>query len=159
MIKKIKVEQLKPGVFVHDFNCGWLHHPFLTDRTKLKTDKQIQKVIKYGIRELYIDTDKGLDIDDAPTQREADQEIQDEFDQLTSPPRDRAIAARFKKELVRAKQLISEAKLTTQKLMHDVKLGQRMEMHQVESIVDQMVELGVAEQRCVGEPATHQRGR
>ncbi len=139
MIKKIKVEQLKPGVFVHDFNCGWLHHPFLTDRTKLKTDKQIQKVLKYGIRELYIDTDKGLDIDDAPTQREADQEIQDEFDQLSVPAAGPSDSRAFKKELFRAKQLISEAKLTTQKLMHNVRLGQRMEMHQVESIVDQMV--------------------
>ena len=139
MIKKIKVEQLKPGVFVHDFNCGWLHHPFLTDRTKLTTDKQIQKVVKYGIRELYIDTDKGLDIDDAPTQREADQEIQDEFDQLSVPATGPSDRSGFKAELIRAKQLISEAKLTTQRLMHDVRLGQRMEMHQVESIVDQMV--------------------
>jgi len=27
MIKKIKVDQLEPGMFVYDFHCGWLHHP------------------------------------------------------------------------------------------------------------------------------------
>jgi putative nucleotidyltransferase with HDIG domain len=140
MIKKIKVEQLKPGVFVDDFNCGWLHHPFLTDRTMLKTDKQIQKVVKYGIRELYIDTDKGLDIDDAPTQREADQEIQSEFDQLTAPAAGPNPSGAFKEELTRAKQLIGEAKLITQKFMHDVRLGKRMEMNQVESTVDKMTD-------------------
>jgi signal transduction histidine kinase len=53
MIKKIKVEQLKPGVFVHDFNCGWLHHPFLTDRTKLKV------VIKNLITNAAKFTDRG----------------------------------------------------------------------------------------------------
>ena len=140
MIKKIKVEQLKPGVFVHDFNCGWLHHPFLTDRTKLKTDKQIQKVVGYGIRELYIDTDKGVDIDDAPTQREADQEIQREFVQLNAPAAGPGDSSGFKAELIRAKQLIAEAKLTTQKLMQDVRLGKRMEMNQVERTVDKMTE-------------------
>lgn len=140
MIKKIKVEQLKPGVFVHDFNCGWLHHPFLTDRTKLKTDKQIQKVVGYGIRELYIDTDKGVDIDDAPTQREADNEIQSEFGQLNAPAAGPSDSSGFKVELVRAKKLISEAKLTTQKLMQDVRLGKRMEMNQVERTVDQMTD-------------------
>ncbi len=140
MIKKIKVEQLKPGVFVHDFNCGWLHHPFLTDRTKLKTDKQIQKVVGYGIRELYIDTDKGVDIDDAPTQREADQEIQREFVQLNAPAAGPSDSSGFKAELIRAKQLIAEAKLTTQKLMQDVRLGKRMEMNQVERTVDKMTE-------------------
>jgi putative nucleotidyltransferase with HDIG domain len=140
MIKKIKVEQLKPGVFVHDFNCGWLHHPFLTDRTKLKTDKQIQKVVGYGIRELYIDTDKGVDIDDAPTQREADQEIQSEFVRLNAPAAGPSDSSGFKAELIRAKQLIAEAKLTTQKLMQDVRLGKRMEMNQVERTVDKMTE-------------------
>jgi putative nucleotidyltransferase with HDIG domain len=140
MIKKIKVEQLKPGVFVHDFNCGWLHHPFLTDRTKLKTDKQIQKVVGYGIRDLYIDTDKGVDIDDAPTQREADHEIQSEFDQLNAPAMGPSDSSGFKAELVRAKQLIAEAKLTTQKLMQDVRLGKRMELNQVERTVDKMTD-------------------
>jgi putative nucleotidyltransferase with HDIG domain len=140
MIKKVKVEQLKPGVFVHDFNCGWLHHPFLTDRTKLKTDKQIQKVVGYGIRDLYIDTDKGVDVDDAPTQREADHEIQSEFHQLNAPATGPSDRSGFKTELIRAKRLISEAKLTTQKLMQDVRLGKRMEMNQVEHTVDEMTD-------------------
>jgi putative nucleotidyltransferase with HDIG domain len=42
--------------------------------------------------------------------------------------------------MVRAKQLIAEAKLATKKLMHDVKLGKRMEMSQVENIVEQMTD-------------------
>src|ERR1044072_2903721 len=120
MIKKIKVEELKPGVFGHDFNCGWLHHPFLADRTKLKIDKDIDKVIKYGIRELYIDTEKGLDVDDAPPQRETRREIQD--------------------EIARAKQLIGEVKEATKKLMHDIRLGGRMDVQQVEGLVDRMTD-------------------
>ena len=65
MIKKIKVEQLKPGVFVHDFNCGWLHHPFLRNRVKITTDQDIDKIVKYQIHDVYIDTDRGLDVEDA----------------------------------------------------------------------------------------------
>jgi len=49
MIKKIKVEQLKPGIFVHDFNCGWLHHPFLRNRVKLNTDEDIERIVKHKI--------------------------------------------------------------------------------------------------------------
>ena len=29
MIKKVSVLQLKPGMFIHDMNCGWSEHPFL----------------------------------------------------------------------------------------------------------------------------------
>jgi cyclic di-GMP phosphodiesterase len=140
MIKKITVGQLKPGVFVHDFNCGWLHHPFLADRTKLKTDKDIEKVVKYGIRELYIDTDKGLDIDDAATAQEAEEAIQNGLEQLIPLATDQNHHRVLGEEITRAKQLIGEAKLTTQKLMHNVKLGKRMEINQVENVVEQMTD-------------------
>jgi hypothetical protein len=75
MIKKIKVEQVKPGIFVHDFNCGWLHHPFLKNRIKIHNDQEVEKILSHGIREVYIDTDKGLDVDDAPTPHEIDRAI------------------------------------------------------------------------------------
>lgn len=140
MIKKIKVEKLKPGVFVHDFNCGWLHHPFLADRTALRTDKDIAKVVKYGIRELYIDTDKGLDIDDAPSKQQAQRELQIELDQLVSLSAAHHDTGAVGDEIVRARQLIGEAKQATKKLMHDVKLGKHMEMSQVETIVEKMTD-------------------
>src|SRR5258706_1247241 len=140
MIKKITVGQLKPGVFVHDFNCGWLHHPFLADRTKLKTDRDIEKVVKYGMRELNIDTDKGLDIDDAATEQEAEEAIKSVLDQLVALSQAQNNRRVLGEEIARAKQLIGEAKLTTQKLMHDVKLGKRMEINQVENVVEQMTD-------------------
>jgi len=76
MVKRVKVEQLKPGMFISDLNCGWLRHPFITNNMKLKKDATIEKIIGYGIREIYIDTDKGLHVADAPTEKDVHQEIQ-----------------------------------------------------------------------------------
>ena len=105
MIKKIKVEQLKPGVFVHDFNCGWLHHPFLRNKVKVTTDEEIEKIVRHQIRELYIDTDQGLDVDDAPTKPEVDREIQTEISKLEeSNLKDRARVS-LREEIVRAKNI------------------------------------------------------
>lgn len=140
MIKKIRVEQLRPGVFVHDFNCGWLHHPFLADCSTLKTDTDIAKVVKYGLREVYIDTERGLDVDDPPTLREAQQEIQTEIEKLPATPPKRDRRAQLKDEILRSKQLIHEAKDTTKRLMHDIRLGKRMDMAQVERLVDRMTD-------------------
>jgi putative nucleotidyltransferase with HDIG domain len=44
----------------------------------------------------------------------------------------------FKDEIIRAKHFIAEAKQTTKRLMHDVKLGKRMEITQAEEIVERM---------------------
>lgn len=75
MIKKIRVEQLTLGMFIHDFNCSWMNHPFLINRAKVTNEKIIEKVAKSGIQEVYIDTDRGLDVADAPTEEEVKREI------------------------------------------------------------------------------------
>jgi len=140
MIKKIKVEQLKPGIFVHDFNCGWLHHPFLRNRVKITTDEEIEKILHHQIREVYIDTDKGLDVDDAPTKPEVDQEIQTEITKIDEPEMpDRARVA-LREEIVTAKKLLDEVKKNTQLLMDDVKLGKQLDMRQAETIVEKITE-------------------
>ena len=140
MIKKIEVKQLKPGVFVHDFNCGWLHHPFLHNRVKIETEEEIEKIVKHQIRELYIDTDQGLDVDDGPTKPEVDQEIQTEINKLDGLNVKDGARVSLREEIVRAKKLLNEAKKKTKQLMDDVKLGKQLDMQQVESIVDKMTE-------------------
>jgi putative nucleotidyltransferase with HDIG domain len=139
MIKKIKVEQLKPGVFVHDFNSGWLHHPFLKNQAKIKTDNDVEKILNYQIHEVYIDTDKGLDVDDAPTQQEVAEKIQMEVDKLPGPMQGNARVP-LKEEIARARQFIGEAKKTTRHLMDDVKLGKQIDMQQIENLVDRMTQ-------------------
>jgi putative nucleotidyltransferase with HDIG domain len=140
MIKKIRIDQAVPGVYVHDFNCGWLHHPFLVNRFKLSTDKDVENILKYGIRELYIDTEKGLDVEAAPTKQQADSEIQTELDQLSLPTANRGQPSSLSDEIAKAKKLIGKAKRTTHRLMGDVRLGKQIEMNQVENIVEQMTE-------------------
>src|SRR5690242_10927251 len=67
-IKKIALEQLRPGMYVHDLDCGWLHHPFLFNRFLVADEAVVQKIADAGIRALYIDTARGDDVEDAPSQ-------------------------------------------------------------------------------------------
>ncbi len=138
MIKKIPVAQLKPGVFVHDFNCGWLHHPFLTNRVKIKTEADIAKILRYKIREVYIDTERGLDIEEAPTQAEVVEELQAEINNLPAVAAPTNPHMQRKEELTKAARLLGEAKRTTRQLMDNVKLGKQIDLQQVEDLVDKM---------------------
>ncbi len=139
MIKKIKTEQLKVGMYVHDFNCGWLRHPFLTNSAKIRDDKAIEKIIDAGIRELYIDTDKGLDVADAPTEKEVNQEIQAELRKISKPKQIDTRRVSVQEELVRAKEIKKEAKKTVQKIMEDIRLGRQLELEKAEHVVGKMV--------------------
>jgi putative nucleotidyltransferase with HDIG domain len=140
MIKKIKTEQLKHGMYVHDFNCGWLNHPFLTNSMKIEDDQTIQKVIEYGIRELYIDTDQGYDLGGAPTEDEVKQEIQSEIDRIVKPETENRIAVSVKEEIVKAKEIRNKAKETVHNIMEDVRFGRQIKTEEVGQVVDNMID-------------------
>lgn len=74
--KKVTVEQLRPGMYLHDLNYGWLDHPFLTNSFKINDLETIVRITAMGIRELYIDTNKGDDVGPAPTRDEVQADLQ-----------------------------------------------------------------------------------
>ncbi|WP_369613489.1 DUF3391 domain-containing protein, partial [Marichromatium sp. PS1] len=61
MIKKIRIDQLRPGMHIHDLNFGWTDHPYVPNDFLIEDEQSLAQVRSLGIRELYIDTDKGLD--------------------------------------------------------------------------------------------------
>lgn len=58
-IKRIHVSALRPGMFICDFNAGWLSHPFLKNQILITHQKQIKEIRQYGIEYVYIDIEKG----------------------------------------------------------------------------------------------------
>lgn len=74
MIKKVPVENLRVGVFLEKIDQSWFATPFLFTKFKVTTEKQIQKLKDYGIQEVYIDTEKGLDVPDSVEAAEAKKE-------------------------------------------------------------------------------------
>ena len=62
MIKKIRVDDICPGVFICDFNCQWEKGNIMIDKM-LVSDTKIIKILKsWDIEEVYIDTDRGRDV-------------------------------------------------------------------------------------------------
>lgn len=64
MIINIKTEILKVGMFV-DFTDSFIDNPFWKNRFELTSDKEINKILKAGIKNINIDTAKcKIDIND-----------------------------------------------------------------------------------------------
>lgn len=140
MIKKIKTRQLKPGMFIHDINCAWFHHPFVGNSVKVKNEKMIEKIIGYGIGEVYIDTDKGPDVPGAPTREEVSREIDREIDEIVKPEVRQGNLVSVTEEIVKARQVKKEAKKTVENIMNDIRLGKQIEVEKVDHVVEKMVE-------------------
>ncbi len=140
MIKKIGISQLKVGMYVHDLSCNWMEHPFVRNRLLISSDNEIRKIIEAGIHELYIDTDKGLDVKDAPTAEQAQQALEREMLDIAS--RQPALPQRVSvtEELARARQVKNQAHQLVRTVMHDARLGKAIELDQVEPVVQNITE-------------------
>ncbi len=59
MIKKIKVSELKVGMYI-ELPKAWRAHPFLRNSFTINSSKQIDKIIEYGITEVNINVEKSV---------------------------------------------------------------------------------------------------
>src|SRR5574343_1470208 len=140
MIKQIRTEQLKPGMFIHDLNCGWLDHPFVSNTFAVRDQATVDKIISLGIRELYIDTLKGADVWEAKPQSEVNAELENRLQEIAQKRSEKPVVTELKDEAARARRLPVEANRTARLVLDDIRLGQKIQIERVEPLVDSMVE-------------------
>ena len=138
MIKKIPASKLIPGMFVHDLNASWIPHAYekIHQKGMVKSEKTIQKALKLGIKTVYIDTDKGLDYSNGIPEAEVDQASQHQLNELQSQSVVSENPVSIEEEMGFAHQVHEEAKTLVNQVMHNVKLGQRIELDTVDTLAD-----------------------
>ncbi len=139
-IKKIPVAQLRPGMFIHDVNCSWLDHPFVTNSFEVRDKKRVNEIKALGIHEVYIDIVRGADVADAPSETEVLHEIEERMAAIASEAPEDIRSVSLAAEIERAKRLHSDANRIVRSMIQDIRLGKQIEMEQVEPLVENMVD-------------------
>jgi putative nucleotidyltransferase with HDIG domain len=133
MIKKVPADRLRTGMYVHDLNCSWMDHPFLRNQFMIEDAAMLRKIAEAGIGDVYIDTSRGVDVLDG---RPGDDETGEPQPEMAAPvglsePSNSLVA-----DLQRAKKLHADANKLIGNLMHDIRLGQQIEVEQCEPVVE-----------------------
>jgi len=137
MIKRIPLQQLKPGMFVHDLNCSWVVHPMFLTRFKVKSDQEIEKIAALGVREVYIDSALGDDLLDALTMDEVKQDIEAELQKLVETAGNMPESRVSKNEEIEAAIGIHQrANHVIRNIMSDVRLGRQLERGGIEEAIE-----------------------
>lgn len=139
-VKRITIDQLRPGMYVHDVNCAWMDHPFVSNHFPVKDEQRVQDIRALGVCELYIDTARGLDVDDAPTADEVWQSTVADMARIAEERQDETRRVTLAEEIRRAAPLHREANRIVRDMLVDVRLGRHVELEQVEPVVEQMVD-------------------
>ncbi|QGU32867.1 HD-GYP domain-containing protein [Thermochromatium tepidum] len=139
MIKKIDVADLRVGMYVHDLNCGWLDHSFLFNRFHIKSESNIERIRRLGIQELYIDTTKGLDVPEAPSEGEVVSQLEQELTDVGEQARLLPQPTSLGEERVQAKRIHEDALEVVTGLMRDARLGLPITLDQARNTIGEMV--------------------
>jgi putative nucleotidyltransferase with HDIG domain len=126
-------------MFIHDLNCDWMEHPFLTNSFLVDGKARIAKIRSLGIREVYIDTDQGLDIANAPTEEEVQAALQQRMENIM-PCAERPRQVALAEETQRARHIHTEANRIIKTLMTDVRLGAQIEVDRMEPLLENMMD-------------------
>ncbi len=126
-------------MFVHDFNCEWLENPFFASQLLIKDETMIAKVLKAGIREIYIDTAKGIDMAGGESASQVRREIDKVISKISEDVH-QDVSVPMAEELFAAKKAHTAAKKIVTEVMHDVRMGKQVEIEAVNGVVEQMVD-------------------
>lgn len=140
MIKKISSSDLRVGMYIHELDCDWLTHPFLTNQFKINSEAQIAKILDTGIHDVYIDTARGLDVPDAPTEAEVRQHLQEEIIALATAEPPTPVRASRTDEIQRAHSIKGRAQQLVRNVMADARLGRAVEVEQADHVVESITE-------------------
>jgi putative nucleotidyltransferase with HDIG domain len=144
-MKKINVERLKVGMYISDINSAWTDHPFLLNHFLVKDGGIIKKIISAGVREVYIDPSKGIDVSGAPTDAEIKRKINGDITNIAGDKKQSGRKELFRKvtvqeEIGNAKKIHGEAVKIVRNTMNEARLGRRVSVKWVESVVGEISE-------------------
>jgi HD-GYP domain-containing protein (c-di-GMP phosphodiesterase class II) len=133
VLKKVPVNQLTVGMFVHGFDESWLKHPFWRSKFLIKEPATLREVQASGIPNCWIDVSKGQDVQpEKPRETPA------------AAPVEKAPAKRERvsmtEELQEAARLRQRSAQTMKRLFAEVRLGNAIEPAECAALVDDVVD-------------------
>ena len=136
MLKRISVTELLEGMYIHELCGSWMEHPFWKTRFLLSNPRDLQRIRDSGIRELWIDTSKGLDLPSGQTLEQVAEETAVVL-QAAEPLVERRRAA-LDEEIGRAAKLCDSAKAAVLRMFGDARMGRAIDVAHVAELVDEI---------------------
>lgn len=140
MIKRIDTKNLKPGMYISDMNRDWVPHNNAKQKGVIQSDVVIQKIIQLGVTEVYIDTEKGIDSQDAVPLKEIDAANEKALQEVGKQSPNYRAKVNLVDEKDKAGKLHVKAKDLVNTVMSDVKIGKTLDMEGFDELADGMLD-------------------
>ncbi len=140
MLKKISVDHLRTGMYIKEFCGSWMEHPFWRSQFVLDDPNDIQRIRSSSIREVWIDTAKGRDVE-RPEQGVSESRSEAEVDatlaeaaraqRQTSPSTTR-------EELTRAAAIYAKGRQAVSDMFGEARMGKAVDTVVARKVVEEI---------------------
>jgi putative nucleotidyltransferase with HDIG domain len=134
MLKRIDVAHLKTGMFIQEFCGSWMHHPFWRSNFMLSDPEDLRRIHESALKEVWIDTRRGLDVDGGKAAEEAEH--------VTPPPMPpselKTQPATMREEVERAAKICAKAKESVTSMFQEARMGNAIEAEQAAPLVNEI---------------------
>ena len=152
MLKRIRVEELALGMFLHELCGSWMEHPFWRNQFLLQDADDLVRIRNTNIQEAWIDTSRGLDVavhtQPAPSER-TDAAIDTSGSPLKNsaaleaPPATRQPprlhqATSMGDELVTAARICQRSKIAVVSMFNEARMGRALDMSDLQEVVEEI---------------------
>ena len=141
MIKKVTLEELQPGMHIERFACGWLDHPFVFNRKRIKTQDEIERLKDWGVTHVYIEDNQSHE----PSPVRVEQENPPPpvaFEHIITPQTarvDREIRhIPIRHEIVRAEKVRHRASLAAKNILANVQAGKKIQTREAKAAISEL---------------------
>jgi hypothetical protein len=133
MLKVISTKQVRLGMFIQELKGPWIDHPFWNKAFKLEDPEDLKKLQVSVIKQVVIDTSKGLDVAELKVQElvVSAAEPSLEIKPISKPKRTSTA-----EEQERAKKVIKASKSAVASMFHEVRMGKAVSAEAALQLVD-----------------------
>lgn len=143
MLKKVGVEHLRLGMYVHELCGSWMDHPFWRTRFELDDVEDIRRLRESAVSEVWIDTAKGHDAaihetraqadDEADLAAQADRALIESAETETAPLR-----VSMTEEVARAARICARSKQAVVSMFQEVRMGRAVSPEFAGALVEEI---------------------
>ena len=142
MLKVVPKKQVRLGMFIQELKGPWMDHPFWKKAFKLEDVSDLQKLQSSVIKEVVIDTSKGLDVLDSDGLSDAPvlsvPSVVELNAEQKSDPKGRSQPKKVSaaEEQAQAKKIINASKKAVASMFHDARMGKAVNAEAAMQMVD-----------------------
>ena len=137
MLVRIPVGQLRLGMYIHEFCGSWYDHPFWRTAFLLDNPEDLRDILSTGIREVWIDTGKGLDVEGGKSETAVASEINNTLARANTGSKV-AHHVDIAQEAARAVKICAQSKQAVSSMFKEARMGKALNAGDALPVVEEI---------------------